>query len=92
MANWIASANKSDYSGIKRKNGGAYYGLAGSPISWVKNKCYQDPPKIKKKNPTDFNALGIDIKENMLYNRENPSVLNFLKEPQKYSDLWNFLY
>lgn len=92
MANWVAQANVSDYSPIEEKGGAAYFGLSGQPINWVKNDRYGQVPAIEFKKPTDFNALGIDIKENMYYNKENTNVLNFLQEPQKHSALWANLF
>lgn len=92
MANWIASQNRSDYFSIKEKNGGAYFGLVDSPVAWQKNEACGELPKIENFQPTDFKSRGIDIEENMLYNREDIKVLNFLKNPQEYQNLWSSLY
>ncbi|PJE60035.1 MAG: hypothetical protein COU85_00430 [Candidatus Portnoybacteria bacterium CG10_big_fil_rev_8_21_14_0_10_44_7] len=92
MANWVAIANQSNYQGIKQKRGGAYYGLTDTPVSWLKNTNYKNVPPLVDFPPTDFSTLSIDMKENMLYNKENSQVLHFLKAPQQYPRLWGALY
>ena len=93
MANWTASANRPDYSDVKLKHGGAYFGLKGSPVSWEKNSNYGEVPPLQFLPPTDLAALGIDIKKDALYNLEHhAAVLNFIKEPQNHNDLWASLF
>ncbi len=93
MSNWSADANRPDYSKVRAKHGGAYFGLNDSPVIWKKNDNYGEVPPLQFLPPTELTALGIDIKKDTLYNdKQYLSALSFIKEPQKHLALWDNLF
>lgn len=91
LANWMAVKSSSDYGLMVKKNGGAYFALrSGRKIKWVKNKKYGRLPKPEHKNNSDFTPSFFGSKE--LHDlSKNPSMLEFLKNPQKFKNLWKEL-
>ncbi|HUX35765.1 MAG TPA: glucose-6-phosphate isomerase family protein [Candidatus Paceibacterota bacterium] len=91
LANWMAMESSSDYGLIVRKGGGAYFALkSDGKIKWVKNKRYGTLPKpeYKKGTGTAASFLG---KGKLIGLSKDISKLEFLKNPEKFPELWKKL-
>jgi len=87
VANWVSrSFSTHIYKPFKLKHGFGYYALKGFwKIKWIKNQNYSSVPDIKFKSPNNFYKFYIK-KDQPIYDLlQQPSKLDFLKNPQKYS-------
>jgi glucose-6-phosphate isomerase len=86
VCNWISrSFSTHIYKPFKLKHGFSYYALKGFlKIKWIKNQNYISMPDIKFENPNKFYKFYIQ-KDQPIYNLlQQPSKLDFLKNPEKY--------
>lgn len=58
MANWVASACKSDYSGYEQLQGACYYYLESG---WVKNPHYKNVPELRFEDPLKEIPQNLDF-------------------------------
>jgi glucose-6-phosphate isomerase len=89
VCNWISrSFSTHIYKPFKLKHGFGYYALKGFlKIRWIKNQNYASVPDIKFKSPNQFYKFYIQKHQPVYDLIEQPSKLDFLKNPQKYN--WN---
>jgi hypothetical protein len=87
VANWVSrSFSTHIYKSFKLKHGFGYYALKGFlGIKWIKNQNYTVIPEIKFKSPNNFYKFYIQKNQPMYNLLEQPSKLDFLKNPQKYN-------
>lgn len=89
MANWIAEEAKSSYKEILAKKGGVYYALkSGNKIKWVKNENYDSAPEIEFRPAMNYLFQN---KKNLYDFVDNLEKLEYLKNPQKFKNLWKRL-
>ncbi len=96
MANWVSLDCVSDYSKVKEKNGACYYAVLPTPnpsqegnkINWLRNKNYQNIPKLRELKPTNFSELRLEKEKEMYYLVNDPEKLDFLTHPKDYEKLW----
>lgn len=92
MSNWTPSNSLSDYDQIKKKHGAGYYALvdknAKDGVRWVKNENYFEVPPLRFLKPTNFGDLGLDKNVNMYGLANSLEKLDYLNNPQNYSELW----
>lgn len=92
MSNWTPSKSLSDYEQIKKKHGAAYYALvdekAADGVHWVKNDNYFEVPPLRFLKPTNFSDIGLIKDINMYGLANNLEKLDYLNNPQNYSELW----
>lgn len=92
MSNWTPSGSISDYDQIKKKHGAGYYALidknAIDGVKWVKNENYSEVPPLKFLKPTNFSDFGLDKNINMYSLVNSLEKLDYLNNPQNYSELW----
>ena len=58
MANWMANKVKSDYRPIQKMGGACYFYTKNG---WVKNKNYQEVPKLRFENPRKTMPKNLDF-------------------------------
>lgn len=92
MSNWTPNSSLSDYDRIKQKHGAAYYAMVDEKsadcVRWVKNDNYSEVPALRFLKPTNYNDFGLDKNINMYDLVNNLGKLDYLNNPQKYSELW----
>jgi glucose-6-phosphate isomerase len=89
-SNWVARSFSSNiYKPFKLRHGFSYYALKGLfKIKWAKNPLYKSIPKLRFEKPNKFcNQFYIFPNQPIYKLLENPSKLDFLKNPQKY--IWD---
>ncbi len=91
-SNWTPSDSLSDYGPIKQKHGAAYYALIDKEskdgVCWVKNENYSYIPPLRFLKPTNFEDIGLVKDVNMYGLVNNLEKLDYLNNPQNYSELW----
>lgn len=87
ICNWISRSFSSNiYKLFKMKHGFSYYALKGLfGIKWVKNPNYESIPCLKFEQPNNFYKFYIFRDQPIYKLLEQPSKLDFLKNPQKYN-------
>lgn len=92
MSNWTCNSSLSDYDRVKQKHGAAYYALVDKNekdgVRWIKNENYSEVPPLRFLKPTNFSDLGLDKNINMYELAYNLEKLDYLNNPQNYSELW----
>lgn len=92
MSNWTCNSSISDYEKVKQKHGAGYYAIidksAINGIQWVKNESYSEVPPLRFLKPTNFSDLGLDKKVNMRSLAQSLEKMDYLCNPQSYSELW----
>ena len=86
MANWVCGEFASVYEPIKELAGGAYY-LLESGI--IKNPKYDDVPKIRYLQPTNYPEFGFVKGEDMYDLVNDIDKLKFLTSPQDFPHLFS---
>ncbi len=81
MANWVYRNFSSDYKPYTEMRGACYYYVHDE---WIVNKKYAEVPQLKFAEPK--NVLGVEGEMYSLV--KDIEKLEFLKEPQKYVDLF----
>lgn len=93
MSNWVSESLVSDYEPIKQKRGACYYALreknSEGGIYWMKNKNYKSVPSLRFLPPTNFEDIGLFKNINMYNSVKDLNRLDYLNNPQDYSELWN---
>jgi len=93
-SNWSPNSDDalSYYDEIKKKHGAAYYALidkdAADGVKWVKNENYSEVPPLRFLKPTNFGDIGLVKDVNMYGLANNLEKLDYLNNPQNYSELW----
>ncbi len=91
-SNWTPNSSLSDYERVKQKHGAAYYALADKNekggVRWVKNENYSFVPPLRFLAPTNFEDFGLVKNINMYGLANNLEKLDYLNNPQNYSELW----
>jgi glucose-6-phosphate isomerase len=84
--NWVHRSFSSNiYKPFRNKHGFSYYALKSFwGIKWIKNQNYKNIPELRFEKPNKFYKFYI-FKDQLIYKLlENPSKMDFLKNPQKY--------
>lgn len=87
MANWVDRRFDSIYEDILKLEGGAYFELSNG--EFVKNDNYDEVPKLRFVEPFEVPELGIESGIDMYDLIDNPSNLDFLKNPQNYESIFS---
>ena len=85
-ANWMALASKSSYTAVHNKKGLMHY---YTKDGFIKNKNYPKTVEPREAKPTFVKEF--DLAKKPMYFSEL-SKLDFLKNPQKYLEIFNQLY
>lgn len=80
-----------DYVGVRKHHGLAFYPIVNSDghLFWQHNDHY-DNTKIIVKRPSNYNDLGINLKE-AIYKQyqNNHETFDFVTNPQAYQNVWH---
>lgn len=92
-SNWTSNSSISDYAPVKKMRGAAYYALIDKSVPygvrWIKNENYSEVPPLRFLNVNNYKELGLKKEENMYGLVKDLSLLDYLDNPEKHTDLWN---
>lgn len=94
MANWVAADFTSEYGGITRYRGGAYFEIyeGGGASRFIPNKRHEGLSPLRSLEPRDLPTFGL-IAGRPIYQAffESPDRFRWLTEPERYTDEFEFI-